>query len=125
MKTQKFYSLCLAAVITIVLSTAGCSGKSDLLKDVSGNWQESQNKAPVEIHLVGDAKTITIDGQTYAVTVEKVEMVNYLVNLKAQNGSATPESWSIQQVWDTNGDGFKIAFNHNGVKAVLVPKAQS
>ena len=124
MKTKKLYFLCLAAFIVFGLTFAGCSGEGDLLKDVSGNWQDSQNNSTVEIHLVGNAKTITLEGKTYAVTIEKVEMVNYLVNLKAQNGSATPESWSIQQLWDTNGDGYKLTFTHEGKHEVLV-KMQS
>jgi len=125
MKASTLTTLFLAAIMTIGLSLAGCSNKGDLLKEVSGQWQDNQDKSPVEIHLMGDAKSMTVNGQTYPVTVESVEMSNYVVSLKVQNGSAKPESWTLRQIWNEGGDSFKLAFNRNGQKEVLIPKKQS
>ena len=125
MKSRNLIILFLSSILTIGLTFAGCSNKKDLLREVSGQWQDSQNKDAVEIHLEGDAKSLTVKGQTYPVTVESVEMSNYVVSLKVQNGSAKPELWTIRQMWDESGDSFKLAFNHSGEKEVLIPKNQS
>ncbi len=125
MKSRNLFILFLSAILTIGLTFAGCSNKKDLLKDVSGQWQDSQNKDAVEINLVGDAKSLTVKGQTYPVAVESVEMSNYVVSLKVQNGSAEPELWTIRQMWDESGDSFKLAFDHSGEKEVLIRKNKS
>lgn len=125
MKTRHLPCLLIAAVLTIGLITTGCSGKNKLLQEMSGQWQDSQNHAMVDIHLVGDSKTITVGGNPFPVSVEKVEMINYLVQLKVQNGSAEPDSWTLKEVWDENGASFKLSFNHDGQNEVLIPKAQS
>lgn len=103
----------------------GCSGKNKLLEEVSGQWQDNQNHAVVDIHLVGDDKSITVGGQPYPVSIEKIEEINYLVQLKAQNATAEPESWIIREIWDLNGTSFNLSFNHNGQNEVLVRKTQS
>ena len=107
------------------LTITGCSKKSDLLQELSGQWQDNQTKSMVEIHLVGDAKSMTIDGQSYPVTVEKVDPGEYQVNLKVQNGNAQPEKWVLRQLWNDNGSEFNLAFNHNGKNEVLISKGQS
>ena len=122
MKTRNLSLLSIAAILAIGMITFGCSGKSKLLNEVSGQWQDSQDHTAVDIHLAGDSKSVTVGGQSYPVSVEKVVMINYLVQLKVQNGAAEPESWIIKQLWDENGASFKLAFNHNGKNEVLVPK---
>ncbi len=122
MKARNLFYLFLAAIVAIGFSLAGCSKKGDLLQEVSGQWQDNQNKGTVEIHLAGDNKSMTVNGQTYPVTVEAVEMMNYVVNLKVQNGNAKPEVWTLRQMWDESGGSFKLAFNHSGEQEILVPK---
>jgi hypothetical protein len=125
MKARNLSLLFVAFTLAIGLITSGCSGKNKLLKEVSGQWQNSQNSTLVDIHLVGDDKSMTVDGQPYTVSVDKVEMINYLVRLKAQNGSGEPQEWTLKELWDENGAHYKLAFSHNGFSEVLVPKAQS
>lgn len=125
MKTRNLYFVWLAAVLALGLTAVGCSNKGGLLEQVSGKWQDNQNKSKVEINLVGDTKTVTLNGQAYPVTVENVENLNYVVNLKVKNGGAEPERWILRQIWDENGADFKLAFNHNGEKEVLVHMQQS
>ena len=125
MKARNLSLLSIAVILAIGMITFGCSGKSKLLNEVSGQWQDNQDHTAVDIHLVGDDKSVTVGGQAYPVSVEKVEAINYLVQLKVQNGSAEPESWTIKQLWDENGASFKLSFNHNGQSEVLIPKAQS
>jgi hypothetical protein len=125
MKSRNLCLLFVAVALAIGLVTLGCSGKNKLLNEVSGQWQDSQNQGMVDIHLVGDNKSVTVGGQPYPVSVEKIEMINYLVRLKVQNGSAEPQEWTLKELWDENGAHFKLSFNHNGQSEVLVPKAQS
>ena len=125
MRVRTINLLVLAVVLTIGLALTGCSGESDLLKSVSGNWKGTQENEMVDIHLDSKDKSMTVNGKTYSVSVEKIEMVNYLVNLKVQNGSGQPESWSIQQLWDNNGDGYKLGFHHEGKKDILVQRGKS
>jgi hypothetical protein len=125
MKSSNLSLLLIAVALAIGLVTFGCSGKNKLLNEVSGQWQDSQNHSVVNIHLIGDDKTVTVGGQPYPVSVEKVEMINYLVQLKVQNGNAGPQNWTLKELWDESGSHFKLSFDHDGVSEVLVPKAQS
>ena len=125
MKTRNLSLLSITVILTIGMIVFGCSGKSKLLNEVSGQWQDNQDHSMVDIHLVGDSKSMTVGGQAYPVSVEKVEMINYLVQLKLQNGAAEPESWTLQELWDENGASFKLSFNHNGHSEILIPKEQS
>lgn len=125
MKARSLSALMLTVILAVGLTTIGCSGKNKLLKEVSGQWQDNQDHTVVDIHLVGDSKSVTVGGHPYPVIIEKIEMINYLVQLKVQNGAAEPESWTIKELWDGNGASFKLSFNHNGQSKVLVHKAQS
>ena len=125
MKSRNLFFICLAVIIVIGLTMGGCSGRGDLLQQVSGQWQDDQNKSKVEINLAGEDKTVTVDGQAYPVTVENIEKLNYIVNLKVQNGGTEPDTWVLRQIWDENGFDFKLAFNHDGEKEVLVHAQQS
>jgi hypothetical protein len=125
MKSSNLRLLFIAVTLAIGLVTFGCSGKNKLLQEVSGQWQDSQNQNMVDIHLVGDNKSVTLDGHPYPVSVEKVEMINFLVQLKVNNGKAEPQQWTLKELWDENGAHFKLSFNHDGMSEVLVPKAQS
>ena len=109
MKTRNLYFVWLAAVLALGLTAVGCSNKGGLLEQVSGKWQDNQNKSKVEINLVGDTKTVTLNGQAYPVTVENVENLNYVVNLKVKNGGAEAERWILRQIWDENGADFICA----------------
>jgi hypothetical protein len=127
MKTR---NLSLSVIFTIlsiglIMTTFGCSGKDKLLQEVSGQWQDSQSHTVVDIRLVGDDKSVTIGGHPYPVSIEKVELINYLVQLKVQNGAAEPESWTIKELWDESGASFKLSFNHNGQSEMLVHMTQS
>ena len=125
MKTRHLPYLLIGIVLVFGLITTGCSGKNKLLQEVSGQWQDKQDHTVVGINLVGDNKSVTVGGQAYPVSVEKVEAINYLVQLKVQNGSADPDSWTLKEVWDENGASFKLSFNHDGQNEVLIPRAQS
>ena len=125
MKTRKLSLLTIAAILAIALITFGCSGKNKLLNEVSGQWQNSQNQTMVDIHLVGDNKSVTVGGHPYPVLIDKVEMINFLIELKVQDGAAKPEAWTIKELWDENGTSFKLSFNHSGENEVLVHKTQS
>ena len=125
MKSRSVLILLLMGILTIGLTFAGCSNKKDLLKEISGQWQDSQSKDAIEIHLAGDAKSLTVKGETYPVVVEGVEMGNYVVTLKVQNGNAKPDTWTLRQMWNESGDSFKLAFSHSGEKDILIPKNKS
>lgn len=125
MKARNLFLLSFAAIFAIGLITFGCSGKNKLLEEVSGQWRDSQDQTMVGIDLVGDNKSVIIGDHPYPVSIEKVEMINYLVQLKVQNGSAEPESWTIRELWDESGASFKLSLNRNGRNEVLVPKTQS
>ena len=123
MKPRNLSLLLITFIFTVGLVFSGCSGKNKLLKEVSGQWQNNKNNSVVDIQLVGNDKTVSVDGQSYPVSIEKVEMINYLVQLKVQNGNAGTQEWTLKELWDESGAHFKLSFNHNGQSEVLVPKA--
>jgi hypothetical protein len=123
MKPRNLSLLLITFIFTVGLVFSGCSGKNKLLKEVSGQWQNNKNNSVVDIQLVGNDKTVSVDGQSYPVSIEKVEMINYLVQLKVQNSNAGTQEWTLKELWDESGAHFKLSFNHNGQSEVLVPKA--
>jgi hypothetical protein len=114
--------LVFAAIVAVGMTTAGCAKKGDMLQEISGVWQDSQGKETIEVKLKGDAKSLTVNGKSYPVTVENIESSTYKVNLKVQNGNDQPASWSLRQIWADNGSDFNLAFSHDGKNDVLVPK---
>jgi hypothetical protein len=125
MKARYLSFFFFTVVIGFGFMFSGCSSKADVLKEVSGLWQDDQNKDSVEIQLVGDAKSMTVNGKSYPVNVENVQMDKYQVDLKVQNGGSQPEMWSLRQIWDDNGVGFNLALDRNGEKEILIRKEKS
>jgi hypothetical protein len=126
MRQITFKSTFWTVMVVFGLITFGCSrDSSSILKEVSGVWTRAQGTGTVAINLTGKNKTLVIDGQSFAATVESVEMGNYVVALKVQNGSNQPELWFVRESWDDNGDNFKLIFSHDGQKEILPKKANS
>ncbi|WP_054033517.1 hypothetical protein [Desulfatitalea tepidiphila] len=122
MRTNHLLCLFLTVVFAVGLVLSGCSGSADILKEVSGQWENTQDNATIEINLAGDAKSIKVGEQAYSVNVDKILMDKYQVNLKVKNGSGQPELWTLRQIWDDNGSSFKLAFEKSGQKKMLLPK---
>ena len=126
MAQMTFKSTFWTMMVVLGLITFGCSADSGkLLKEVSGVWARGQGKGTIAINLTGDTKTLEMDGQSYSATVQSVEMGNYVVDLKVQNGSNQPKIWSVREAWDDNGENFKLVFSHDGQKEILPKKASS
>ena len=122
MRRNHLSCLFLIAVFAVGLLLSGCSGSSDILKEVSGQWENTQDNATIEIDLAGDAKSIKLGDRAYTVSVDKIVMDRYQVNLKVKNGSGQPELWTLRQIWDDNGNGFKLAFQNGSESKTLLPK---
>ena len=125
MKARSLLYFFSATCLFVVLIAAGCSSKSDILKEVSGSWHNPGQPGTVDINLVGSNQSMKVDGKSYPITVEKIRMDDYVVNLKVQNGGSQPETWTLREVWNDNGTDFKLAFNHNGKSEMLVPVKKS
>lgn len=119
------------AIITMLAVVAftlvcGCSGGSkDLTKDVSGSWQRAEGDGTVDINLVKDPLSVTVDGKTYPATITKVDNGSYSLHIAVENGAGQPEEWILRQVWSDNGSDYTLAFSHNGTHERLVPKKAS
>lgn len=122
MRRNHLSCLFLIAAFAVGLFLSGCSGSSDILKEVSGQWENAQDNATIEIDLAGDAKSIKLGDRAYTVSVDKIVMDRYQVNLKVKNGSGQPELWTLRQIWDDNGNGFKLAFQNGSESKTLLPK---
>ena len=79
----------------------------------------------VEINLAGSNKSMKINGKSYSLTVDKVEMDRYQVDLKVENGGMATELWTLREVWNDNGTDFKLAFDHGDKKDTLIHKENS
>ena len=122
MRRQSIFFLFFTAIMAAGFILAGCSGKSDILKEVSGQWMDKQDNGTIEINLVDEAKSIKVGEQTYSVSVDNINMDRYQVNLKVKNGSDQPELWTIREIWNDVGSSFKLAFEYSGKSRMLVPK---
>ena len=98
----------------------GCGSKAKLEEQISGTWQRTQGDGSVEINLASNPKSLVVDGKTYAATIDKIDKGLYLVQIKVETGNGNTETWTLHQVWDDNGNSFKLAFNHNGTRETLI-----
>jgi hypothetical protein len=114
-------TLSLVAIFSLVLA---CSGGEDLPTQVSGTWQRSEGGGTVEIDLVNKPPQLTVDGQAYPATIEKIDKGSGSVYLTVQTEDGQ-EEWILHQRWNDNGSAFKLALIHNGVHENLVSAKQS
>ena len=113
------------ATLTAVLFFAvsfliGCSSGENLPTQISGTWQSAEGDCNVQISLAAEPKTVSLDGQSYVATIEKIDNGANSVHLKVETKPGQTEEWTIRQVWDDNGTSFSLAFNHNGTQEKLV-----
>jgi len=102
-----------------------CASAEKLEKQVSGTWQGTETQEIVVINLADDSKSIAIGEKTYPATIEKVDVGNYLVNLKVQTESGVAETWTLRQVWNNNGSDFTLVINRTGNQETLVHSKHS
>lgn len=102
-----------------------CASAEKLENQISGTWQRTETQETVVINLVDDSKSIAIGEKTYPATIEKVDIGNYLVNLKVQTESGAAEIWTLRQVWNNNGSDFKLVINRTGNQETLVHSKHS
>ncbi len=109
------------SVFLILLSSViGCGGGEKLQTQINGMWQRAQGDGTVEINIANDPKSLVIDGRSYVATIEKIDMGDYSVRLKVETEAGNTEPWILRQIWNDNGTNFKLIFNHNGTKEILV-----
>ena len=125
MKMFSIQRIVMTAIIALSLAFIGCGSSTNLLDDISGVYKSSQGEKPVAINLASDAKSLVIDGQNYPVTVEKINMDRYEVDLKVTGTGGKTETWTLRQIWDDTGSNFKLAFNRNGSEEELTVHKQS
>lgn len=102
-----------------------CASAEKLEKEISGTWERAETQEIVVINLVDDSKSIAIGEKTYPATIEKVDVGNYLVNLKVQTESGVAETWTLRQVWNNNGSDFTLVINRTGNQETLVHSKHS
>jgi hypothetical protein len=118
-----------SAVTTVLLfllaMVISCASAEKLEEQISGTWQRTEAQEAVVINLVDDSKSISIGEKNYPATIEKVDVGNYLVNLKVQTESGAAEIWTLRQVWDNNGSDFKLVLDRTGNQETLVHSKHS
>ena len=79
----------------------------------------------VDIKLVKDAASLTIDGHVFPAVVEKVDKMANTVQLKVKTDAGASEEWSLHQMWNDNGSDFKLTLRRNGSSETLTPISRS
>lgn len=123
MRTYVILSMFTLFTLSLVL---GCGGsKVDLPKGISGTWQRAEGGGTVEINLVKEPLSVTMDGKTYPATISKIDNGSYSMHIKVENGGGEPEEWVLREVWSDNGSDYTVAFFHNGTQEKLVSNRKS
>ena len=102
------------------LVIAGCGGKVDLQKQMSGVWEDRLNHETVELQLAGKPKTVTVAGTTYTAEVAEMNQDKGQILLTVQNGNGKNETWTLKQNWE-DSDRFNIVFKRGEKIDVLIP----
>jgi hypothetical protein len=125
-RIRTFAILTMSVLLTLSL-VMGCSSNSstDLPKDMSGTWQRAKGDGVVEINLVKEPMSLTMDGKTYPASIVKVDNGSYSMHIKVENGASQPEEWILREVWNDNGSEYTLAFIHEGTNEKLVSKKNS
>lgn len=115
-------------VLLLLLSfglAVSCSNNAGLASQISGKWQRDQGKGLMEIDLAKEPTTLVMDGHSYHVDVHKIDKMSNTVEVTVDSGNGKSEAWSFHQVWDLNGQSFKLTFRHNGTTETLTHAGQS
>ena len=114
------------SLLLLLLAVAGCSssGSADLETQMNGQWKNPQG-GMVDIKLVKDAASLTIDGHVFPAVVEKVDKMANTVQLKVKTDAGASEEWSLHQMWNDNGSDFKLTLRRNGSSETLTPISRS
>ena len=102
-----------------VAMVIGCGSKEKLETQISGSWQRTEGDGTVEINLDKNPMSLVFDGNTYAATIDKVNMGQSSVYLKVATDNEASEEWTLHQIWNDNGSAFKLSFRHNGTQEIL------
>lgn len=118
---------CLLALLLLLSFglAVSCSNNPGLASQISGKWQRDQGKGPIEIDLAKEPKTLVMDGHSYHVDVHKIDKMSNTVEVMVDSENGQSEAWSFHQVWDLNGQSFKLTFRHNGTTETLTHAGQS
>ena len=114
------------SLLLLLLAVAGCSssGSADLETQMNGQWKNPQG-GMVDIKLVKDAASLTIDGHVFPAVVEKVDKMANTVQLKVKTDAGASEEWSLHQMWNDNGSDFRLTLRRNGSSETLTPISRS
>ena len=123
MQRRKVTALLAAGVLVLAMLSAGCAKKGDMLKEISGTWEARKGNELVKVQLVGDTKSVEIDGQKFPVKVDKINPDAYTVAIQVQDGSTQTQVWTLQEVWDDNGESFDLALNRGQTRQMLKHKS--
>jgi len=128
MKNSRMRTYAMLATLTLfTLSLVlGCGGSNvDLPKDISGTWQRAEGNGTVEINLVKEPLSVTMDGKTYPAVISKVDKGSFSMHIKVENGGGEPEEWILREVWNDNGSDYTLAFFHHGTQEKLLSNRKS
>jgi hypothetical protein len=114
-----------SGVFLLVLAVFACSQGGDITEQVSGKWSRTTGDGTVQIQLAEAPQMVVIDGHKYNAVVEKVDMDKYSVIVKVQDDAGKTAMWTLQQKWDDIGKTFKLAFDHDGNREILVNTERS
>jgi Tfp pilus assembly protein PilP len=114
------------SLLLLLLAVAGCSssGSADLETQMNGQWKNPQG-GMVDIKLVKDAASLTIDGHVFPAVVEKVDKMANTVQLKVKTDAGASEEWSLHQMWNDNRSDFRLTLRRNGSSETLTPISRS
>ena len=103
---------------------ASCSGKEDMLSEMSGVWKNELNSGSVRINLAGESKTIEVEERVIPITIKNIRQDIYAVIFEVKDSMGKMAEWSLREVWDDTGSEFTIEFRHDDKKEIL-KKAES
>jgi len=96
---------CFTAFI-FVIGAASLSFDSEFqqenaMSDISGVWRANQDGAMVTFRLIGNEKSIEINGQAFPVAVKSYDDENKILTMVVNGNSSA--IWSVRQIFDNDG----------------------
>ncbi|MFC4260364.1 DUF2628 domain-containing protein [Marinobacter lacisalsi] len=86
------------------------------LSDVSGVWRGDSDGAMITVDLIGQPKTLSINGTRIPVTVQSVDLDNDIVTLGVKLNNGERVSWALRQLFDDEGYFTLFMTLHDGTQ---------
>lgn len=114
------FALVLLLGAALVTTDFGDETRTQILDDVSGVWRGNSDGAMISVALSGQNKRLEINGTKIPVTIQSIDIDNYITTLGVILNDGREVTWALRQLYDDAGERFTLQITlHDGTEDEL------